>query len=252
MLKKIDWRGIIVAALAALTAFLGAYIGNPPHVGGTPLETPPTQMAPLKTDPPKPAADPRDAIVKVVMSGGYCSGTVVNGQHADGSYSVVSASHCFKQVGEEASLILRDGRRVKASVIAIDRTPDIAILRTEAVSTPLPFLLVAAETPTVGTKVFHSGYGVDQPGNVEVGELLERETPDGQAVYHLSVSPGDSGGGICHDAAGKLLSPVCCTTNLAAPGSVWGGRPEKINEMLRSPTAFMGVPPIQMPDPPKK
>lgn len=252
MQKKFDWRGLIVAALAALTAFMGAYIGNPPHVGGTPGGTPPSQQQPPTATPPQPASDPRSAIGKVSMSGGYCSATVVNGQNADGSYTLVCASHCFKQVGEECSFTLRDGRTVKATCIALDRTPDISILRTAPVSTTLPFIRVATKTPDVGSKVLQAGFGIDQPGNTEYGTVVNGPNSDGQVEYHLSVSPGDSGGGICLDSAGELLSPVCCTTNLGAPGSVWGGSPEQVNRMLKNPTEFMGVPPIHMPEPPAK
>lgn len=252
MQKRINWPAVLVAGLSALLAFLGSYLHQPGPVGTPPTVLTPPAVVPPTPAPQQPTNDPRSAIGKVVMSGGYCSATVVNEQHTDGSYTLVCASHCFKQVGEEVSFILRDGRQVKASCIALDRGPDISILRTAPVSTPLPFVRVADVTPDVGSKVFHAGYGIDVPGNTEYGTVLERDTPNGQVVYHLSVSPGDSGGGICLDAAGKLLSPVCCTTNLAAPGSVWGGKPEKINDMLRNPTAFVGVPPVKMPPPPPK
>lgn len=250
MKKSINWPALLAGLLAAATAFFGAYLGAPPKIGGTPGGTPPPQVEPQKPEPQKPAADPRAAIGKLVMPGSYCSGTVVNERQTDGSYSIVSAAHCFKVSGEDVSFLLRDGRRVKATVTAIDRGADIALLRTEPVATPLPFVLVANETPAVGSKVLHAGFGQDVPGNTEYGRVIERDTPSGQVVYHLSVSPGDSGGGICLDAAGKLLSPVCCTTNLAAPGSVWGGKPERINDMLKNPTSYIGVPPALMPKPP--
>ena len=250
MQKQVNWPAIVVAVLSALLSFLGSRFGVPAPIVTIPEQkatpTPPTPQKPAEV----PASDPRSAIGKIVMKGGYCSGTVVNPQQADGSYTVVSASHCFKVTGEDVSFILRDGRQVKATVIAIDRTPDIAILRTAPVATPLPFVLVADRTPDVGSKVFHAGFGIDNPGNTEYGTITDRETPQGQVVYRLSVSPGDSGGGICLDAAGRLLSPVCCTTNLAAVGSVFGGSPENINRMLKNPTEFIAMPPAVMPEPP--
>lgn len=66
-------------------------------------------------------------------------------------------------------------------------------------------------------------------------------------MFSLSVSPGDSGGGICVDGSGRLISPVCCTTHLAAVGQVYGARPEIVRQMLLSPASFVSLSPMEMP-----
>jgi hypothetical protein len=77
---------------------------------------------------------------------------------------------------------------------------------------------------------------------------LSGEDSNGQIRYRLSVSHGDSGGGIVSTKDGKLLSPVCCTTRIAGVGDVWGASPRIIQEMITTPTAFASdLEPIQMP-----
>lgn len=252
MFKNIDWKSLFASVLPTIMVLIGylAHAYVPPAM--SPAVVPPVVTPPTVPAPPKSAAQPQDAIGKVAMQGGYCSATVVNGQNPDGTYTLVCASHCFKRVGEECSFTLRDGRNAKATCIALDRKPDVSILRTAPVNSQWPFIRVAQRTPDTGSRVLQAGFGIDKPGNTEYGTVLNGPNSDGQVEYHLSVSPGDSGGGICLDSAGQLLSPVCCTTDLGAPGSVWGGSPEQVNRMLANPTAFMDMPPIHMPEPPAK
>ena len=245
------WRTILTAILTALLTILGG--GTALYVGGCRLPQPPCPdpKPEPKPDPkpepkPEPKPDPWNAISKVVMSGGYCSGTIVGPRRPDGRWHLVSAAHCFKRTGEPVQVLTRDGRSLQASVSAINRQADCAILVTEHYD-DLPFALVAEVVPAVGTQVWHGGFGFDKPGNKETGVLLAGEDANGQLRYRLSVSNGDSGGGIIADANGKLLSPVCCTTRIAGVGDVWGASPTVIRRMLANPTDFLDVKPIEMP-----
>lgn len=227
------WLKFAGILLASLLAALGARV-----------------TIPSLTPPEVPAADPREAICRLVMTNGFCSATIVNPQRPDGSYAVVSAAHCISRSGEAVRLVLRNGSEVKATVVRFDRKSDVAILRTVPVVVKLPYLRIAESSPAVGTKIFHSGFGVDTPGNVEEGSLVAGPNANGQVVYRLSVSPGDSGGGIVANGRNELLSPVCCTDALSRLGNVWGGSPEEIRRLLATETSEEQKVPIAMPSPP--
>lgn len=251
---NLNWKAFLDRLVPALIASVLALLGVPAvmSVKGCRSEPPPAPQPP--SPPPKPPeppkVDPVKAIGKIAMSGGYCSGTIVGPRRTDGRWNVVSASHCFKSVGENVTFITRDGLSLRATVVAIDRKCDGAILTLDSTDANLPFVSVALETPAPGSPIWHAGFGIDRPGNRESGQVLGGPDQNGQARYRLSVSPGDSGGGIMLDSNGNLLSPVCCTTDLAAVGTVWGASPENIRRMLAAPTEFMDLPPIAMPPPP--
>ena len=243
------WKSILVALLTAfITIIGGTTVTQVSGCGaGIPPAIPDPDLPPDTTSP-----DPWNAIGKIAMQGGYCSGTVIGPRASDGRWRVVSAAHCFKRVGEEATFIQRSGPSRKITVIALDRKADIAICMTDQGQGLMAYTNVASSTPAAGTKIWHGGYGRHVPGNREDGEVLGGPNNDGQVKYRLSVSPGDSGGGIVVDAAGLLLSPVCCTTRLDGPGEVWGGSPEQIRRMLATPTDFIDLPPIEMPPAPQQ
>lgn len=244
-----QWQVIITAVLTATLTILGS-LGVVQVSGCGKGVLPPVPDPDNPPDTAKP--DPWNAIGKIAMQGGYCSGTTVGPRMQDGRWRIVSAAHCFKQVGETATYVTRQGVSRKITVMAIDRKADIAICMTDQGQGVMAHTLVAAATPEVGAKIWHGGYGRHIPGNREDGTVLSRPNQDGQVKYRLSVSPGDSGGGIVVDGDGMLLSPVCCTTRLDGPGEVWGGSPEQIRRMLATPTDFIDLPPIEMPPPPKE
>lgn len=238
-MKRIPWAEFIAALTAALIALLTARQLPTPLVPPVP-PPPPAPVAP-------PATDAKDAIGRLVFSGGYCSATPITALSDGKTQTLLTASHCLKTVGEVCQFFTRGGRMVSCRVTAINREADAGLLVTELLSEPLAYLNLAATTPAAGTDVFQAGWGIDVPGNVERGHVLQRDSGQGQVIYELSVSPGDSGGGICVTASGEVLSPVCCTTNLAAVGQVWGARPEEVHKMIASPASFVDVPPSRMP-----
>jgi hypothetical protein len=261
-----DWRQIVVTILSTAAAILASIWGvqvmnvrfgctAPPQPPAVPQpdcdksKPSPDDKKPDKPKPeePKPEKNACEAIVKVIMAGGYCSGTIIGPPPSDNRWTIVSASHCFRRVGEQVEFMTRRGIAGRAIVIAINRKSDCAILKTEEF-VRLPFIMLADSIPQVGEKVFHCGYGVHLPGNREDGTVLSGEDSNGQIRYRLSVSHGDSGGGIVSTEDGKLLSPVCCTTRIAGVGDVWGASPRVIRDMVTSPASFASdLEPIQMP-----
>lgn len=245
--RREPWRSVILAVLTALLTIVGGNTVS--YWGCAPFPTPPSPQPQPEKPPGKPPENPPDpfnAICKVIMTGGYCSGTIVGPRRPDGRWHIVSAAHCFRRVGESATIVTRAGQTFHATVLAINRQADCAILLTDEVQ-GLAYAQIAEEIPPVGSKVWHAGYGFDKPGNREEGALLAAEDTNGQLRYRLSVSNGDSGGGIVLDGNGKLLSPVCCTTHIARVGDVWGASPRVIRQMIAQPTQYVGVPPVPMP-----
>lgn len=234
----------ITAILAAILGILGMRFGFPPPAIIAP-PTPPSEHVQPESE--APSKDLAACIVRVAMANGYCSATIIGPRHPDGTYRLLSAAHCAAKVGERVRLILRDGRSFQGEYIAIDRVSDCSIIRSDRVEGYLPFAELADSDPSPGGKVWHSGYGVDNPGNRENGTLTGTTNGAGQLSFRLSVSPGDSGGGIIADETGKVLSPVCCTTRLAEVGTVYGAAPSRCRKLLASEANLDGLAPIQMP-----
>jgi S1-C subfamily serine protease len=248
------WRTVAVLLANFLLVLAGVKVATS-DFGCTPVPTPPTQPQPQPDPGPSPSADPVKAIGKLAMSGGYCSATVVGRPSPDGRRTIVTAAHCVKRgVGERVRFYSRDNGTlpIPCTVTAVDREADIAILATDAPAPDLTWIEVAESTPPVGTVVLHAGFGRDRPSNVEKGTVTSGVMRDGMVRYKLSVSPGDSGGGICVTAAGKLLSPVCCTSSFGpAVGDTYGGSPERIRKLLAQPAELEELQPVEMPPVPK-
>jgi hypothetical protein len=242
------WKIVITALVTFIVTVAGAFTTT--QVAGC-GKGPPIIQPPGPPPKPEQKPDAWNAIGKLALQGAYCSGTVIGPPKSDGRWTVVSAAHCVNRVGEHATFIQRSGTSRNVTCYAINKTADISLWSTDAAQGDMAFTIVARTTPQPGTRVFHGGFGRDQPGNREEGEVVTLPNQDGQVKYHLSVSPGDSGGGICINENGELLSPVCCTTRLDGPGEVWGGSPEMINRMLTVPTEFLELPPMKMPPAPK-
>jgi hypothetical protein len=183
---------------------------------------------PPKPDPkpdPKPGdgkLDPINAIGRIRFGNAGCTATVIGPRRPDGRWDVLTAAHCVSGVGARGTLTLKDGRTLGLRVVAHHKTPDVAWCVTDDEIKDLPYALIAAKNPEPGTPVWHMGFGVDKPGNREDGTVAERENGQGQLRMILSVSSGDSGGGIFRADTNELVSVVCCTSGMAERVSMWG------------------------------
>lgn len=180
---------------------------------------------------PKPQPDPKGqgkldppaALARIQFGSSGCTATVIGPRRADGRWDVLTASHCMPGVGSKGSMKLKDGRSFAVRVVVHEKTPDLAWMITESATVDdMPYANLAASNPTVGTKVWHAGYGVDVPGNREDGEVSADPDSNGQTRFVLNVSPGDSGGGILRSDTNEVVSTVCCTAGLARKTSMWG------------------------------
>ncbi len=254
--RKLDWRQIVIAICAAVIAALGGGVTTVAWQGCDRRPQPeiPEPPPPKPEPPPPPSPDPIQAIGKLALQGSFCSATVVGPRRPDGRWWIVSAAHCFGGAGTgvKGTFITRAGSPTPVTCVGIDRTSDIAILATDERYESLAHVMVAENTPPPGTTIQHGGFGQHLPGNIEAGQVTQLPNQQGQVRYKLSVSPGDSGGGILMTVGGQLLSPVCCTTCLGCLGDVWGGSPERIRRMMTTPTDFIDLPPAVMPPPPKE
>lgn len=189
-----------------------------------------------KPDPrPDPKPDPKPdgtkpdaaaALGKVRFGNAGCTATVIGPRRPDGKWDVLTAAHCVTGEGQRGTMALKDGRNLAITVVAHHKTPDVCWCVTDEAVEKMPFAVIAEKNPEVGTAVWHMGYGVDRPGNREDGSISEAENGDGQLRMTLSVSSGDSGGGIFRADTNELVSVVCCTSGMARKVSMWGGSAE--------------------------
>jgi len=198
--------------------------------------TPDPKPTPPNPDTTKP--NPTQALGKIRFGNAGCTATVVGPRRSDGKWDVLTASHCVSGVGQKGTLTLKDGRTFGIKVITHDKTPDIAWCVTDDAVADLPFALLAEKNPEVGTAVWHMGYGIDKPGNREEGSITADENGDGQLRMTLSVSSGDSGGGIFRVDTSELVAVVCCTSGMAQKVSMWGGSTESARKARPKPTSI--------------
>lgn len=188
-----------------------------------------------------------DAIGRIQFGRYGCTATVI-GPIGDGDeiVDVLTAAHCVK-LGDVGRMQLKDGRTLDVKCVARDAKHDVAWLQATKPTEEIAWLELAEVPPPPGTPVWHQGYGVDQPANVERGQV-SGSSKDGKDVYfELSVSSGDSGGGIICTTDNRVISPVCCTTCLGCYGSVRGGAPAAARAIRPGRTTSTSEPPMVHP-----
>lgn len=211
---------------------------------------PPPEVKPPEQPPKPPPAKPNTlaAIVKIGTSVGGCSATVIGPRRPDGRYWVLSAAHCITRTGEQCSMLFRDGRHAACTVVNFDRKSDYCWMLTVSNSEEYPFALLADSTPPADTPIWHAGFGVHIPGNTETGKILGLTNDGTQVRMALSVSSGDSGGGIAITADGLVVSCVCCT--VSGGGRTWtqGASTEAIHKGQVSLVSMEEWKPIAVPE----
>lgn len=213
------WLTAAAAVLAAVLASLANV--KPVFPPAQPPTTQPLPPAALPVQPPQ-VADALKAIGKIQFGNAGCSGTIIAPSLADRRWLILSAQHCVNNQPKKGVFITRDGKRFGIEVLKTDPTSDVAWMVTTEPHDEMPFAYLADDLPKAGDKVWHAGYGVDIPGNREDGKVVEPENSRGQTQFDLSVSSGDSGGGIAVNGQGKIISCVCCKNIDPRSRQMWG------------------------------
>lgn len=202
-----------------------------------PAPTPPTPTPPAPPIPPAPKADTLAAIGRIQFGNAGCTATVIAPRRPDGKWWVLTAAHCVDSIGQRGSMKFRNGQQCGLVVVSLNRKADCCWCLTDTNTVEYPFAYLAKASPAPGSRIWHAGYGVDVPGNREDGTVTTGPNSDGQIEMRLSVSSGDSGGGIALNENGEVISCVCCTTAKGQVARVWGASPEAI-AAARSTAAF--------------
>lgn len=255
MTRREQLTNWLIAVLAAALAALGARWGIPvPPLPPIVVEPQPPTPPPPDKPPTEPTPDPLAAIVRISSGNVGCSATVIGPRRPDGRYWVLTAAHCCNATGQRWTMRFRDGRTSGMQVVNFNRQSDWAWCVTDANNLTLPHALLAEKSPAVGTRIWHAGYGVDIPANREDGEVLSGPDSNGQIRMRLSVSSGDSGGGIVFDESGRIISTVCCTSRRGAVADVWGASPESFRPGMRDTVDVDEWHPLEVPErmPPKE
>lgn len=238
-------EALLLAAMA-IAAAIGAWLGVPTPPPGPPVQPPPTEP-PTPPSPPEPAPDPLASIMRTSSGNVGCSATLIGPKRPDGRLWVLTAAHCVNGNNQRWTGRLRDGRTIGFVIVNFNRQSDYAWGVTDSSNVDYPFALAATQTPPVGTKLWHAGFGVDVPGNREDGTLLAGPDGNGQIRFRMSVSSGDSGGGVVIDQDGKIVSTVCCTTRRGAIADVWGASPEAFRQGQRDTVDLWDWNPLEIP-----
>lgn len=245
--------GIAGALITGLLARYGIYI--PPHTPGDPSPIPapiqppaPQPPAPQQPAPqPTPTPNPPAALGRITFGNAGCTATVIGPRRADGRWDILTAAHCVRGQGQRGTMRMKDGRSFGVTVVAVNTDADACWLVSDQAITDLPFAVLSSTAPDPGTKVWHAGYGIDKPGNREEGEVMALPNREGQIMFMLSVSSGDSGGGIFREDTGELVSTVCCTERLSGKGRMYGAGPDAIRALRKSSADDAEWTPIPMP-----
>jgi hypothetical protein len=171
--------------------------------------------------PPKPT--PKAALGRLRVGNSGCTATVIGPRRSDRRWDVLSANHCLPRGYTKGTLTMPDGRTLALTLSTREAKSDLAWFVTDEKHDSLPFAMLATKAPVVGTAIWHAGFGVDKPGNVETGKVLAGEDASRQISMYLNVSHGDSGGGIFREDTGELIAVVCCTRGVGRLTQMFGG-----------------------------
>jgi S1-C subfamily serine protease len=132
----------------------------------------------------------------------------------DSSGHIVTNRHVVAGASGGARVRLSDGRDVQASVVGVSPAHDLAVLKVDLSTMPVPLPLGSSSDLRVGQSTFAIGnpFGLDWTLTTGIISALDRSLPteDGRSlIEHLiqtdaAINPGNSGGPLL-DSAGRLI-----------------------------------------------
>lgn len=218
---------VVEAVVDAVARRVEERPAKPPAV--PPAEKPPAAVPEKPAEKPQPAApekpqppssyEPKRAAVHFRSGSAGCSGTFL----AIGNprkYFLLTAAHCISGLGVKCEIEF-EGRKLTGKVVARQASVDIALVTVEYDGPPLPVARIASSPPAVGDRLWHKGYGVDKPGNVEHGKVVTVGDADDPCWYTTRLSSGDSGSGQFREDTGELVALGCWGSAGRCGGPSW-------------------------------
>lgn len=174
--------------------------------------------------PPRPSFTPQPdtlaATARISFGNSGCSATILPYGSREAHWYGLTAAHCVSEVGQYGRVTLRGGKTYTATVVAIDRQIDLALFLIRTADT-LPSAQLAKVPPTKGTPIWHAGWGVDRPGNIERGSVVTQADAYRWSRYRISPSSGDSGAGLFQESDGRLIGVLSASGGGYTLGAGW-------------------------------
>lgn len=167
-----------------------------------------------------PQPDTLAAVARIRFGNSGCTATILPYGTREDTWYGLTAAHCVHGIGQYGRVFLPSGKTYTATVVAIDRRIDLALF-TIRTGELLPSVGLAEHAPASGTPIWHQGYGIDRPGNVERGRVVSQAPAYYWSRYRISPSSGDSGSGLFQESDGKLIGVLSASGGGYALGAGW-------------------------------
>ena len=183
----------------------------------------------------------RQSAVEILCRGQLAGG----GWFAEPDGLIVTAGHVARVAPEAMEVLLPAGGRVKASLVALDRGHDLALIRVPPGVEPYPVLAVAPRFPEVGREVYAFGPPVFRHRVMARGAAARPDTTfeymgerNGYVQVHLITGLAAIGfsGGCWVDGEGRVVGSVVGEMSIAgaSKGLAYASPPEAIRALLAS------------------
>ncbi len=140
------------------------------------------------------------ASVRISTGTAGCSGTFI--RH-EGKIKLLTAKHCVRSVGQRVTIYWQ--KKLAGKVERISRNHDLALVAIDgSEELDLPIAKIAGRVSS-GMQAWHHGFGVDRPGNVERGEIINPGDFRRDCTFTVRLSSGDSGCGVFSES-GELIA----------------------------------------------
>lgn len=225
------------AVFLAVTAFATTADARPRRHWYQP---PPPQFHPAPPTTPSPPppenethARTRAATVAVLQAHASGTGTNIDDPDDPNRDYVVTANHVVDRTNEPVTITDAEGRKSRGRVIARDKDADLALIQVEPPRPNRTVATIAAAPKPIGTAIYHHAHGMHRPQNLETGTVRTTYRTDGQDTFTLSVSAGDSGGGIFDAETGELVAVIAATTAKNRDAIVFAGNALRIHQLTK-------------------
>lgn len=138
----------------------------------------------------------------------------------------------------EIEVTIHDGKKYPATLVSSDSSNDVALLKVEADTTPLP--IVSATNVKKGTEVFTLGFPVvgiqGQEQKATYGRINALSGIQGDIRYFqidVPIQPGNSGGPLITDE-GQIIGVVTASLNQINVLKATGALPQNVNYAVKS------------------